>query len=98
MKYIETHYKDGTLFEVSAELKQPTYYINRLLKKHMNNNFKGLLQQRKLQQAEWLLANTSLPAEDIIGAVGYDNSTYFYRKFKEKNGVSPKEYRSKVST
>ena len=38
------------------------------------------------------------PAEDIIDAVGYDNSSYFYRKFKEKNEVSPKEYRSKVST
>jgi methylphosphotriester-DNA--protein-cysteine methyltransferase len=23
-----------------------------------------------------------------------DNSSYFYRKFKEKYGVSPKEYRS----
>ena len=94
LKYIETHYKDGTLSEISAELKQPTYYISRLLKKHTSNNFKGLLQQRKLQQAGWLLANTSLPAEDIISAIGYDNSSYFYRIFKEKYGVSPKEYRS----
>ena len=94
LKYIETHYKDGTLSEISAELKQPTYYISRMLKKHTDNNFKGLLKQRKLQQAQWLLANTSLPVEDIICAVGYDNSSYFYRKFREKYGVSPKEYRS----
>ena len=94
LKYIETHYRDGTLSEISAELKQPAYYISRLLKKHTNNHFKGLLQQRKLQQAGWLLANTSLPVEDIIDAIGYDNSSYFYRIFKEKNGVSPKEYRS----
>lgn len=94
LKYIETHYRDGTLSEISAELKQPAYYISRLLKKHTNNHFKGLLQQRKLQQAGWLLANTSLPVEDIIDAIGYDNSSYFYRVFKDKNGVSPKEYRS----
>ena len=93
LKYIEMHYKDGTLAQINAELKQPAYYISRLLKKHTDDHFKGLLQQRKLQQAGWLLANTSLPVEDIIGAVGYDNSSYFYRKFKEKYGVSPKEYR-----
>lgn len=95
LKYIETHYKDGTLSDISAELKQPTYYISRLLKKHTQNNFKELLQQRKLQQAEWLLSQTSLPVESILIAIGYDNSSYFYRKFKEKYGVSPKEYRNR---
>ena len=93
LKYIETHYKDGTLADISAELKQPTYSISRLLKKHTQNNFKELLQQRKLQQAEWLLSQTSLPVEAILVAIGYDNSSYFYRKFKEKYGVSPKKYR-----
>ena len=93
LKYIETHYKDGTLADISTELKQPAYYVSRLLKKYTQHNFKELLQQRKLQQAEWLLSNTSLSVESVICAVGYDNSSYFYRKFREKYGVSPKEYR-----
>lgn len=93
LKYIETHYKDGTLADISAELNQPAYYISRLLKKHTQYNFKELLQRRKLQQAEWLLLHTQLSIEAVIYAIGYDNSSYFYRKFKEKNGVSPKEYR-----
>lgn len=93
LKYIETHYKDGTLADISAELNQPAYYISRLLKKHTQYNFKELLQRRKLQQAEWLLSHTQLSIESVIYAVGYDNSSYFYRKFKEKNGISPKEYR-----
>lgn len=93
LKYIETHYKNGTLADISAELKQPAYSLSRLLKKHTNSNFKELLQQRKLQQASWLLSNTSLSVEAIIHAVGYDNSSYFYRRFKEKYGLSPREYR-----
>lgn len=93
LKYIETHYKTGTLADISAELKQPPYYISRLLKKYMQSNFKELLQRRKLQQAEWLLSHTQLSIESIICAIGYDNSSYFYRKFKEKNGISPKEFR-----
>lgn len=93
LKYIEAHYKDGTLMEISAELRQPTYYVSRLLKKHMNSNFKELLQQRKLQQAAWLLAETPLPVEIIMVNIGYDNSSYFYKKFREKYGCSPRSYR-----
>ena len=94
LKYIETHYRDGTLESISAELKQPVYYLSRLLKKHTKKNFKELLQQRKFQQAEWLLSRTSLPVDAVINAVGYDNSSYFYRIFRKKYGISPKEYRN----
>ena len=33
LKYIETHYKNGSLTEVAEEMAQPAYYISRLLKK-----------------------------------------------------------------
>lgn len=94
LKYIESHYKHGTLEEISKEIRQPTYYVSRLLKKHTGSNFKELLQQKKLQQAAYLLSKTTLSAESVMGAVGYENSSYFYRKFREKYGCSPKEYRS----
>ncbi|MDO5522132.1 MAG: AraC family transcriptional regulator [bacterium] len=93
LNYIDTHYKSGTLTAISDELNQPAYYISRLLKKHTGFNFKELLQQRKLQQASYLLSNTSLSVESIMDAIGYDNSSYFYRKFKERYDYSPKEYR-----
>lgn len=93
LRYIETHYKDGTLTEISEELRQPPYYISRLLKKHMAANFKELLQQRKLQQAAWLLLETPLPVDNVMANIGYDNSSYFYRKFREKYGCSPRSYR-----
>lgn len=97
LKYIEAHYKNGTLADISAEIKQPTYCVSRLLKKHTGFNFKELLQQRKLQQASYLLSQTPLSVESIMEAVGYDNSSYFYRKFREKYGCSPKMYRDTFS-
>lgn len=93
LKYLDTHYKNGTLADISSELNQETYHISRLLKKHTGNNFKELLQQRKLQQAVYLLKQTPLTVDAIMEAIGYDNSSYFYRKFKEKYHCSPKEYR-----
>ncbi len=93
LKYIESHYKSGTLSEISAELKQPDYYVSRLLKKYTKSNFKDLLQQRKLQQAQWLLTQTSLPVDAVLTAIGYSNSSYFYRCFRSKYGMSPTQYR-----
>ncbi len=93
LKYIETHYKNGSLTEIAAEMKQPAYHISRLLKKHTDSNFKELLQQRKLQQAAYLLSQTPLTVDAVMENIGYDNSSYFYRKFREKYGCSPRKYR-----
>ncbi|QFJ55306.1 helix-turn-helix domain-containing protein [Pseudobutyrivibrio xylanivorans] len=40
-----------------------------------------------------LLSHTTLTIEDIYTYIGYDNSSYFYRKFKESYGMSPRDYR-----
>lgn len=93
LKYIETHYKNGSLTEVAEELRQPAYYISRLLKKYTDSNFKELLQQRKLQQAAYLLSRTPITVEAVMENIGYDNSSYFHRKFREKYGCSPRQYR-----
>ena len=93
LKYIESNYKDGSLAEISNQINLPDYAVSRLLKKYTGNNFKELLQTRKLQQAAWLLQNTSLPTEKILKIIGYNNSSYFHRKFKEKYQCSPKEFR-----
>lgn len=93
LKYIETSYKNGTLEEIAAQLHLPPYTLSRLLKHHTGQNFKQLLQQRRLQQAAYLLGNTRLPADAVLEAIGYENSSYFYRIFREKYGCSPAEYR-----
>lgn len=97
LQYIETSYKDGTLEEIAARLHMPPYALSRLLTRHTGANFKQLLQQRKLQQAAYLLSNTGMSADTVIEAIGYENSSYFYRKFREKYGCSPAQYRTAAS-
>ena len=69
------------------------YWLSREIKKRTGKTYKELLLSKRMQQASYLLTKSSLPVTDIIELVGYDNSSYFYRKFKEKYGLSPKEYR-----
>lgn len=93
LKYIENNYRDGSMQSISSAVGYPDYYISRLLKKSTGMNFKELLQKRKLQQAIYLLEHTTLSVEAIMNRIGYENSSYFYRKFREQLGCSPNEYR-----
>ena len=93
LQYIETHYQSGTLSEVSAMLHQSDYTVSRLLKKRLGQNFKELLQARKLQQAAYLLGNTALSIDAVMEQIGYDNSSFFYRRFRDRYHCSPGEYR-----
>ena len=95
LQYIETSYRDGTLEEIAARLHMPDYALSRLLKYHTGANFKQLLQQRKLQQAAYLLSNTGMSTDAVMAAVGYENSSYFYRKFREKYACSPAQFRDR---
>lgn len=97
LNYIENNYQNGNIKSIANSSGYPSYYISRLLKKSTGLNFKELLQKRKLQQAVYLLEHTILSIELIIERIGYENSSYFYRKFREQYGCSPNEYRNRNS-
>ena len=92
-RYIEDHFKEGTLSELAVEMKVDVYWLSREIKKKSGKTYKELLQEKRMQQGVYLLINSRIAVSDIIEAVGYDNTSYFYRKFKERYGISPKEYR-----
>ena len=94
LEYIDTHFDRGTLEELASITGYSTAYLSRLLKQNTGLNFKQLLQQRRLQEAAYLLENTTLTTEKIIKKIGYENSAYFYRIFEAKYGCSPKDYRN----
>lgn len=95
LNYVENHYKDGTLSELSGLMGYDIYWLSREIKKRTGKTYKELVQTKRMNQAGYMLANSQIPISEIMNLVGYDNSSYFYRKFKEYYGFSPKEYRDK---
>ena len=93
LNYIEEHYKNGSLSELAEIMGYDVYWLSREIKKRTGKTYKELLQSRRMRQAAYLLKNSRLSVADIIESVGYDNTSYFFRKFKECYGVSPKGYR-----
>ncbi len=93
LRYIEENYKEGTLTELAELMNQSVTGLSRFIKKNSDMNFQQLLQQKRLNQASFLLTTTRLTVEEIILAVGYDNTSYFHRIFRERYGMTPKKYR-----
>lgn len=93
LQYIEENYKEAALTELADLLNYDIYWLSRSIKKLTGRTYKELLQIKRLNQAAFLLVNTKLPITDISAAVGYDNTSYFYRLFRGYYKVSPKEYR-----
>lgn len=96
LNYVEEQYRGGTLTELAGMLGYEVYWLSREIKKRTGKTYKELLQARRMSQAAYLLTSTTLPIADIVASIGYDNTSYFYRKFKEKYGMSPKEYRERL--
>ena len=57
------------------------------------NPFQEHLQRKRFQQAVAFLIDTKMTIAEIMNTVGYENSSYFYKTFRDKYGMSPKEYR-----
>ena len=73
--------------------KGGSYSHNSLLKKYTGMTYIQLIQAQKLQTAANLLKQTTLPVTEIAQRAGYENVTFFYKKFQEKYHCQPGEYR-----
>ncbi|WP_394524512.1 AraC family transcriptional regulator [Lacrimispora sp. JR3] len=94
-QYLEKNYSSATLEEFSGISMQPPYYISRLFKRYYKMTFTECLQLIRLGRAANDLSSTTKPVEEIIAEVGYENSSYFHRLFKQRYGLTPKQFRDK---
>ena len=93
LRYIDENYRDGELNELAAILGYDVPWLSRTVKRLLGRTYKELLQIKRLNQAAFLLQSTRLPVTDICAAVGYDNTSYFHRIFREYYHQTPRDYR-----
>ncbi len=93
LQYIESYYKKGSLTDFAQSMHYDFTWLSRKIKSRTGKTFTELVQDKRLSQANFLLRNTPMKVDNIANKIGYDNISYFYRLFKNKFGVSPKQYR-----
>lgn len=69
-------------------------HICRLFIKNTGKSFNEFLMDIKIGQACSMLDNSNLTVDEIASNLGYKSVEYFYRLFKKKKGITPKEYRN----
>ncbi len=84
------------LDEVAAAVSLDPAYLSRLFRRHTGLSPLGFLARLRAERAATLLAQTELPAARVGAAVGWDDPTYFARRFRSLVGSTPTEYRRRT--
>lgn len=91
---IHEFYTDGiTLCEIADRLNLTQEYLGSQFHKELGENFSTYIRNYRLAKAKELLIGTQLKQYEVAEKVGYGDSKYFARVFKECVGMSPAEYR-----
>ena len=90
---ITNNYKQANLSSVAHSYQVSLAYVSECVRAETGRTYKELLQQHRLEMAARLLRRSDMTIQQIIGQVGYENPSYFYRLFRAHYGQSPREYR-----
>ena len=91
---VQHNYKeDMNLKTLAYKYHMNASYLGQIFQKEVGCSFAQYLSNTKNSIAKDLILNTNMKINDIAREVGYPDTSYFYRKFKQCYGVSPASLR-----
>lgn len=94
--FMEQNYqRDLSIEEIAAVCKLNRSYFSKLFKESKGCPPQEFLIRMRLAKASEMMKTTSMSIGDIAILCGYPNQLHFSRSFKQRYGVSPREWRSK---
>ena len=94
--YIRENYMDHiSQEEVAEHLSITPEYLSTLFNREMHVNFASFVNEFRISHAKRLLKGSELKVYEIAGKVGFSDTKYFNRVFKDITGLSPREFREK---
>jgi len=93
INYINEYYNDKvSLEEIANGMNITPEYLSRLFTKELGKSFSDYLKEFRIDKAKELLASNKIKIYEVAEKVGYNDSKYFCKVFKEVTGMAPKEY------
>lgn len=94
--YLEHNYlKEISLEDVATIIQISPFYLSKLFKKEVGENFIDYLTKIRIHKAKEFLSNPLCTIKDVCYQVGYRDPNYFARVFKKICGITPTEYQEK---
>lgn len=98
-EYIEDHWKEEFDIDQLAEVIHISrYHYTRLFKQHTGMTPYNYYQEIKVQKLKERLCDSNLSVAQAFAECGADFSGNFAKRFKEKVGMTPSQYRSMMWT
>jgi len=91
---------DGRLSrqELASRLNYSGDYLNRIVRKYAGLSLYDYGMTFCLKKARTLLATTDEPVSSIAARLHFSNRTHFYKLFKDKYHLTPREYRLQANS
>ncbi len=94
IKYVDENYTlEIGLQEISSKFFMSSDYLSTQFKAKTGKNFKDYLSNLRIQKAEELLMHPEFKISEVAELVGYNDSGYFIKVFKNKLGCTPNQFR-----
>jgi len=94
-EHIKKNIKNATLTSIAEELHLHPNYLCKVIRDVSGKTFTEILNQIKAEVAALMLEMTEDSIENIATEIGYNNTNYFYKIFKDIYGITPGNYREK---
>ena len=83
---------DVTAAQMAEQLGISPSYFQALYREFFGVPFKQDLIDMRVDYARYLLKSTNIKLDRLADMCGYTNEVHFYRQFREKVGMTPREY------
>ena len=93
IRHIQNNYSNLKIQSLADNIGLNRTYFTAIFKEKMYMSPQEYLMQVRMKHACDLLKETDLPIKMIASSVGYENALTFSKIFKQKEGVSPLDYR-----
>lgn len=84
-----------TVKELAAAARLTPNHFTTLFRAHAGIPFNEYLTEQRITRSKKLLRNPTVSISEIARMVGYDDAGYFARRFQQKTGLSPREWRNR---
>lgn len=96
IEYIQQNIASDISLEKCAEYADTSYtYLSREFKKETGMRFVEFLNHQRVNKAKSLLIRKDISMKEIVESAGFRNYNYFFKVFKEMEGMTPSEFAAK---
>ena len=95
-KYVELHFREVLSLDcIAKEIGVSKFHLSHEYKKYIGFPINEYIIRCRLSHAKELLRFTDKTVAEISEVCGFTNPSYFVRLFRTKEGITPRQYRTK---